>query len=162
MVTLASLVLAAALHPRQDGAQTLERKFTKGETRRYQVRTKLQLETDGTNQPIGIPEDVAFDYDFTTKVTDVLQSGFAVMDYRRPALIQTDGETFDTPPRSHNLITNEHIALTLSTINEVTDLKEMKIYGMRAAGGSLDSPLQTLPFATPMYQMAVMIGGSVR
>ncbi|WP_131818393.1 hypothetical protein, partial [Planctopirus hydrillae] len=103
----------------------MERKFKKGETRKYQVRSHLLLETTEPGQPVPLPEEVSFEYDFTTKVTDVQESGFATMEYSRPALVQIDGETFDKPPRSRNLLTNERIGLTISPINEVSDVKEL-------------------------------------
>ena len=163
MITLTGLALATLLRPyaAQDAAVTLERKFVKGETRKYQVRSHLTIETDETGSPVAIPEEVSFEYDFTSKVTDVMQSGFAAIDYRRPALVQIDGETFDAPPRSHALTSNEHIALTLSPINEVTEMKTVSgthatLMFRREEPTTL---LQALPFSTSLYQMAVMIGG---
>ncbi|MFX8308801.1 hypothetical protein ABTL21_19305, partial [Acinetobacter baumannii] len=87
MITLTSLLLATAV-ARQDSPVTLERKFKKGETRKYQVRSHLLLETTEPGQPVPLPEEVSFEYDFTTKVTDVQESGFATMEYSRPALVQ--------------------------------------------------------------------------
>lgn len=155
MITLTSLLLATTLQG-QDAPVTLERKFKKGETRKYQVRSHLLLETTETGQPVALPEEVSFEYDFTTKVTDVQESGFATVEYRRPALVQIDGETYDKPPRSHTLVSNEKMALTISPINEIGDVKELK-----AVRGGVGNPLsfQSLPFSTQLYQMAVMIGG---
>lgn len=155
MITLTSLLLAGAL-ARQDAPVTLERKFTKGETHKYQVRSHLLLETTETGQPVALPEEVSFEYDFTTKVTDVQESGFATVEYRRPALVQIDGETFDKPPRSHNLLTDEKVALTISPINEVSEARELK--AIRFGSGPVQQ-LASLPYATQLYQMAVMIGG---
>lgn len=154
MITLTSLLLATAV-ARQDAPVTLERKFTKGETRKYQVRSHLLLETSETGQPVALPEEVSFEYDFTTKVTDVQESGFATIEYNRPALVQIDGETFDRPPRSRNLLTKERIGLTISPINEISDVKELKAMTRMP----IATAQQGLPYATQLYQMAVMIGG---
>lgn len=167
MIAVTSLVLSTLVRP-QDSAVTLERKFRTGESRKYQVRSHLMMETTETGQPVAIPEEVSFEYDFTTKVTAVQPSGFAQVEYTRPALVLVEGETFDQPSRRRNLTSNDRLSFTLSPINEVTDITDLAAKPKNKKGGghayyvmsrdAVPSAAESLPFATALYQMAVMVG----
>ena len=72
-----------------------------------------------------IPEDLSNKYQYTFDVGEVTGEGFATVDYKRPKLETTEGETVDHPPITKTEDLNEHLILTLSPVNAITNVKDL-------------------------------------
>lgn len=171
-----SAILAGALLQGANAKPvTLDRVFKKGEKAEYKVLSSLQLQTRQGELDTFMPEDIDFRYNFTYEVTEVRPGGYAVLRYKRPTMIQTDGETVDSPPKDRVIKSNLDYLLTLSPINEITDTKDMakkepekkptsKPPAKGKGGLSYASPLGTgaaqfdSSFLQEIYRLALFIG----
>ena len=103
----------------------LGRVFTKGETLSYKVRSNLSAERRGGMLRTWMPEDLDINYDFSLVVEQIKADGIAVIRYKRPTMTIILGETVDAPPRPTVEKVNFDLALTLSPINEIIDVKDL-------------------------------------
>ncbi len=163
--------LAAAI---VGGAQSqpvdLYRQFNKGAKESYLVSAHLLTET----AEIGvspIPEELDFIYRFSLNYTGVDEGGFAKVDYRRPTVTEITGETFSSPPIKNEVKVGWHFDLSLSPINEVTDLKDLtkkdssaEMRALRTAktlnayGMPMTTAIQLGGFQQELYRLALFIG----
>ncbi len=151
----------------------LVRKFTKGEKLAYQVRSHLLLERSSYQFPIGIPNELDINYDSTMLVKDVKADGFASVEYRRPTITEIEGETAESPPKSKTEKVDFNLTMTLSPINEVTEMSKIEDPKTKKGGGGgggglllADLPVGLAPkarqaalsFVTDLYRLALCIG----
>ncbi|MBX3110761.1 MAG: hypothetical protein KF857_02030 [Fimbriimonadaceae bacterium] len=120
MVT--AVAIAALLN---QGDIELQRKFTKGETVNYSVRSHILVEHSQYNQPIGIPEELDINYDSKVVFKDVKPTGFATIEYYRPTMTEIQGETAASPPKSKTDKVDLAFTMTMSPINEITDVTKI-------------------------------------
>ena len=173
---LTPLVAAISLAATQKVlAVTLERKFSKGSTYSYTVKSHMLTETSQTGGVSGIPQEVDYVYKFAAKIVDVQKSGFASIDYTRPNITEIQGETFERGPVTRVIPLDMHLTMQLSPINEVTDVKELskkadsKPKGKLKKAGQLMAitrlgagvARQNLPFLTDLQRTALFIGSPV-
>ncbi|CAN5414799.1 hypothetical protein BH11ARM2_BH11ARM2_15240 [soil metagenome] len=104
----------------------LTRKYTVGEKLTYRVEAQLTAEQRAGSLQTWIPEDLNLSYAFTTTVKSVNPAGIALMEYRRPNFVVTEGETFEKPPQTKVEKDPDTISLRLSPINEIIDFKVIK------------------------------------
>ncbi|MDI9641196.1 hypothetical protein QPK87_05930 [Kamptonema cortianum] len=170
---ISSLLMASALGVAQNQPADLSRKFTKGQTFAYEVRSHMIDEVKQGELAIGIPSEVDINYDFTYTISDVKPSGFATLHYKRPWLDEVQGETADRPPKTTRIKMDYNLELSLSPINEVTGVKDLNPPN-KTGGGSLQSaklarilkgagvaPAQVDivgQFSQELYRLALFIG----
>ncbi|MCH8979196.1 MAG: hypothetical protein IH945_08135 [Armatimonadetes bacterium] len=120
---LIALAVATALGTQ--GSVELYRQWQPHETLVYEVRTSLLIESRHYMTTIYIPDDLEHFYKFTMAVGDVTSEGFAEVDYTRPTIDVTEGETVESPPVTTVEELNEHYTLTMSPVNAITGLKDL-------------------------------------
>lgn len=165
------LALSSALLGVQDTKPVdLHRIYTKGEKSVYQVDSNLMVEDKPYGLATFLPEEMDINYQFTTTVKDLKSDGIAVLDYRRPQMIQVDGENADRPAKTSVEKVNWIMDLTVSPINEVLEIKDNTpkkpekkkggssvayVYGARGA-----FQLQALvgQFVSELYRLALNVG----
>ena len=152
---ISTLALATSLQTSNPYVD-ISRVFKAGETSKYAVRSRLQMETRQLGQTVFLPSSVRIDYDFTLNVKQMLDEGFAVHIYRRPTMTITEGETASSPPVKNVEQTNINYEMTLSPANEMTNAKAqdlMSVVGqftgelqrLALFTGSLDSGMDLSP-----------------
>ncbi len=115
----------------------LARSFTKGQIMVYDVKSNLQSEIKEGEMSYFLPVEVDINFQSTSRVQDV-KDGFASILYERPEMVIIDGETADSPPKTHVEKIGVKALLTLSPINEVTDVKDLSDKkGVKKSGLSL-------------------------
>lgn len=103
----------------------LARKFKANETLAYKIHSHLTSQQRQANLTTWIPADLDLDYGFSFNVQQLTNDGFAVVKYLRPTMTETQGETFDSPPKARVEKTNQVVLLTVSPVNELTDMKDV-------------------------------------
>jgi hypothetical protein len=114
-----ALVVASVIAP-----QTLSRVFTKGESKEYEVTAALVAETRSIGLDTFIPQDITIRYKFNTLVENLKADGIADVRYKRPAIVQVDGETMESPTVTKTERLNQNLLLTVSPINEILSVKD--------------------------------------
>src|SRR6185503_9045552 len=99
-------VLALTL-PANQPAVELYRQWKEGTTLSFQVTSKLMTEQRDYNTSIFIPDSQNQDYNFTFLVKKVSGEGFATVEYKRPYIDITFGETADSAPVTKKEEVNE-------------------------------------------------------
>lgn len=163
---IVTALLAAAVAIPQAEPVELYRQFTKGEKLDYQIRSHLQTEVKQIGMAYFQPQELDINYDFSLEVQNVKNEGFAQVIYRRPTMTQIDGETADSAPVKSTEKVDWNLSMTISPINEITDLKDLSQAKARTPLFSrLASPApapgvgqMSLPFVQDLYQMALFIG----
>ncbi len=172
MITLTVLAAFSVLSVPSEGANApvdLGRVFTKGELLNYKVRSNLTAEQRGGAFRTWMPEDLDINYDFTIAVEQIKADGIAVLRYKRPTMTVIEGETVDSPPKPKVEKVNFDLALTVSPINEIIDVKDLakKVPAKKAANWLLpsSSPAAQGPlggilgqFISEMYRLALFSG----
>ena len=102
----------------------LRRRFTPGETLSYAVRAAYTSEERGGELLTFVPSDVEQAYTFTLAVTKPKADGFVEATYRRPRLVFTIGDTVERGPVAKTIPLNQVVDLTLSPVNEITDVTD--------------------------------------
>ncbi len=126
-LTLVALIAAQGAPTTTAPAVQMERKFTKGETLHYSVRSLLTVEERELGLNTFLPRDFGLEYDYTMKVNDVDQDGNAKVLYRRPKTISIDGEFADKPEvRAAQPGGGFSLDLRISVINELLGVEEIK------------------------------------
>lgn len=167
---IASLIIASSL-AKATQAEPVEllRKFKAGEKFGYQVRSHLLIETQQEGQPFFLPEEEELNYDSTLEVKKIKADGFAEAVYLRPKMILVQGDSADGERKEHPENVNFNLSLTLSPINEVTDVKDlnapvkkpakggggtfMRMFGPKIPGTQVD-----LSFIQELQRMSIFIG----
>ena len=121
---------------------------------------------------IFIPEDLEHLYEFTLVVGDVTSEGFAEVDYTRPTMDVTEGETVESPPVTTVEELNEHPTLTMSPVNAITALKDLtpkkdddgdgRRMMIRSIADRLASKIQDPvdDYINDLYRLALFIGNA--
>jgi hypothetical protein len=122
---ITALIAAALFHPVQEPAPVeLFRSFTKGDKLTYQVKSHLMTETKQIGNPVYMPGETDLDYNFTIDVKDTKNEGFAEIVYKRPTM-QISVDQGGTSQDSVEDKVNMNFGMTLSPVNEITDLKDL-------------------------------------
>lgn len=119
------IVIALAVLSFAGQSVELSRQWKPNSTIEYEVASSLQVESRDFQTSTFIPEDLDTKYNFTFTVGKVTPEGFAGVTYKRPSVTITEGETVDSPPVVKTEDVNEHLELTLSPVNAITDLKDL-------------------------------------
>lgn len=119
-------VLAAAVLS-QSGPQPIElyRQFKAGEKLTYAVESHILTEQQQYGFPYFLPQEFDIKYGFTIAVKEMKADGFAELEYLRPTMTFIDGETAELPPKSKTEKVDWRLLLTLSPINEVTNVRDL-------------------------------------
>jgi hypothetical protein len=137
----------------------------------YQVKSHLYAESRHYMTSIYIPETLDQNYNFTMKVGEVSTEGFAKVDYKRPKVEVIEGETAESPAVTRFEELNEHLALTLSPVNAITEVKDLTPKKKEDGGGGLlwlratatmGPEVQDIigSFVGDLYRMALFIGNA--
>lgn len=153
------LLVAATALAHQDEVE-LSRKFTSGQTLAYSVKTHMLAEEKGYGMSFFLPQEFDVNYDFTMKIEDARPDGFATLLYERPSMTFIDGETNDKPPVTTVNKTGWKLRLTLSPINEITDLKDLTEKKKDGKDGQL--ALWTTAFGSPRRPEQDFIGRMIQ
>lgn len=159
---ISTLALATSLQTSSPYVD-ISRVFKAGETSKYAVRSRLQMETRQLGQTVFLPSSVRIDYDFTLSVKQMLDEGFAVHIYRRPTMTITEGETASSPPRKNVEQTNINYEMTLSPANEMTNAKSLVARWAAARDGAAPAAPQDLmsivgQFTGELQRLALFTG----
>lgn len=136
----AIIAVASSAWSMQAEPTELYRKFVKGETYSYSVKAHMLTEESSQFQS-AIPQEVDINYDFTAKITNVQDSGFASLIYSRPTITEIEGETADHGPIPHVEKVDMLYELGVSPINEVTDRKDLSKDKDKKDGGGGEQQL---------------------
>lgn len=129
-----TLLLAAVLAvPTQD--VDLSRLFTAGKTESYEIKSHILSEKKSAEMAFYMPEEFDVKYGFTLKVETARPDGFAVLMYERPTMTFIEGETAEHAPKSTVEKVNWKYRLTLSPINELTDVTDLTPKKADKSGG---------------------------
>lgn len=125
----------------------LSRVFAKGEKAQYLVKSAIQVESRGLGLLTWMPEDLGIQYKFTYAVTEMKPDGIAVLRYERPAMTWTEGETFDSPPKTRVDKVEMKLDATVSPINELLAIKDLNpkkppppVHGSRVTREGSEAP----------------------
>lgn len=121
-------------------AVLLNRVFKKGEKQSYSVHSTLQSQNRSLGLQTFIPSDLDLLYNFSIEVKEMKADGIAVMQYLRPQFTEIDGETFNSPPRTHVEKTNDNVLLTVSPINEILMVVDQSKKPVKKGSGEWMSP----------------------
>jgi hypothetical protein len=116
-----------------------------------------------------MPEDLDINYDFSLVVEQIKADGIAVVRYKRPTMTIIEGETAEAPPKPTTEKVNFDLALTLSPINEIIDVKDLTVKKAPAkkSNKSLVPAARPTPqelggilgqFVNEMYRLALFSG----
>jgi len=155
------LVALIALSSPQAQPVELLRKFTLGEKSAYSVNAEMTVESRGGSLNTFIPEDITIKYGFTTEVTKLEADGFAKMRFIRPTITEIEGETYESAPKSKVEKLNQDVLLTISPINEVTDVKDLAKKPVPKKGSGRWMTAQGGPigaFIGDIYRLVLFIG----
>lgn len=161
---LATLVLA-----RQDQTVDLQRVFKPGAVYNYRVKSHLNIDHQTYEMAYALPEEIDINYDFSYKVQEVKPSGFASVEYSRPTITEIRGETASSPPQSIKSDIKMKALLTLSPINEITDVKDLTPPATTGGGSNVLRALSPRPlapqaedifgqFAGELYRLSLFVG----
>lgn len=163
MITTA--LLASAIATGQDQPVELYRQFKKGEKLEYQIKSHLQTEIKQIGAAFFLPRNLDINYNYSIDVSDVKNEGFADIVYRRPSMTQIEGETADSGPVTTTSKVDWKLAMTISPINEITNLTDLSegggsslysrlgFYGAAGGGGQI-----SVPFVDELYRMVLFVG----
>ncbi|MCB0825691.1 MAG: hypothetical protein KDC26_05840 [Armatimonadetes bacterium] len=154
---ISAVILASSILKPAQASEFLYRDFKKGDQLKYEVRSYMIDEIAEYPVITAIPQRIDLNYDFTMKVIDVKNGGFAVAEYRRPTMIQIDGETAESAPVKHVEKVDMNFKMDLSPINEITNVEDLPKdkstgKGLPLPGGyqvKWDSALQQLRATSP-------------
>ncbi len=142
---IATALLASAIVSSQDQPVELYRQFKKGEKLEYEIKSHLLTEIKQIGAAFFLPRSLDINYKYSIDVKDVKNEGFADIIYRRPSMTQIDGETADSGPVTDTQNVNWQLAMTISPINEITNLTDLT-----EDGGVSPTLFSRLGFAAPM------------
>lgn len=158
---ISTLALATSLQTSPQYVD-ISRVFKAGETSKYAVRSRLQMETRQLGQTVFLPSSVRIDYDFTLNVKQMLDEGFAVHIYRRPTMTITEGETASSPPVKNVEQTNINYEMTLSPANEMTNAKALVARWAAASSPAAPAPQDLMgvvgQFTGELQRLALFTG----
>jgi len=117
-------LIAFLLTDRADEVE-LARKMTTGEKLAYEVKSNLMAEIKAGDMSFFLPQEFDVNYKFTMTVENARPDGFATVLYERPTMTMIDGETAERPPKETVEKIGWKLRLTLSPINELTDVKDL-------------------------------------
>ncbi|MBI1756655.1 MAG: hypothetical protein HYR64_06060 [Fimbriimonas ginsengisoli] len=119
MVGLAALLFLAS------DATSLDRVFAAGESDRFDVQSRLQVEWRHRGMETWLPSDEEARYGFTVQVIRLLPQGGARVRYKRPTLSVTKGEVADADPVTKIEKVNWDYEMDLSVANEILEHKDL-------------------------------------
>jgi len=117
-------IAAFLLAPVQNEVE-LVRTFTTGQTQTFEVKSHILTEGKSAEMSFYMPEEFDVNYGFTLKIEQARPDGFAVLVYERPTMNLIEGETSDHPPKTTIEKTGWKSRLTISPINELTDVLDL-------------------------------------
>lgn len=170
MIPLLALVLQTQpVAPAPQAPVTLARVMKKGEIQSYQVKANLVSETRSGNLDTFLPSEETVDYGFTLSVLEEKADGIVRTIYRRPYMIVTEGETFESPEVRHKMPVNWNLELLLSPTNEVLDVKDLskpkpkpkkksQVMTGSFMGNSSRPQLNIMQFVAPIQELAMFVG----
>lgn len=104
---------------------TLARVAKANEKLSYQLSSRLHVDVRQVGLETWIPQTFDLSYGFTTDVASVSPGGMIVEHYLRPLMVETEGETADSPPKTQTEKVNLNLMLTISPINEIVSVKDL-------------------------------------
>lgn len=113
-------VLSAPAAPVQ-----LARRFSAGQTLRYDVRAELLSESREYGLNTWIPENLTIQYQSDMAVQTMKADGIAAIRYRRPTMTEIQGATFDTPERRRVDRTDINMLLDVTPINRIVQSRDL-------------------------------------
>lgn len=141
---------------------TLSRNFKLGEKLAYSVNGHISIEQRQIGLNTFIPEDLDLGYKFTVETVQLKADGIADVIYLRPSITQTEGETFDAPPKTTIEKLNQRVRITVSPINEIlkvvdeTAPKKKKVRNWLVGRQEGANPF--LPFISEVQRLALFFG----
>jgi len=126
---IATLLALSAVAPVQQAPQPyimLDRKFKANEVLNYRVTSRLDYQSRQIGSETFFPARYDVQYDFSMRVLQLLEEGFARVRYERPTMTFTEGETAESLPKTNVEKVNLKNELTLSPANEITNVKEIQ------------------------------------
>lgn len=123
---LAPLFLISLQAVSQQPAIQLARTFTPGEKLSYVVESTLNIQNRSLGVQTWLPIERRYNYRFSTKTEDSKADGVATVHYLRPTIKEEVGETFESGPQSNVLKLNFDYRITMSSLNEVLGVKDLK------------------------------------
>ncbi len=140
---------------------TLQRKFQANETAKYEFTSRIQLDHRQAPVETFIPTNETVTYTFTMKVEKLKPDGIADVRFQREKISVRMGETFDAPPKTEEIKTNENVLFTLSPTNQILaardESKKPPLQAEWLAGiGSAAAPVQDIisSWIAQMHQLA--------
>ena len=122
---ISAVIFASSILKPSQASEFLYREFKKGEQHKYEVRSYMIDEIAEYPVITAIPQRIDLNYDFTLKVLDVKNGGFAVAEYRRPTMTQINGETAESAPVRNVEKIDMNFKMDLSPINEITNVEDL-------------------------------------
>src|SRR5690349_5057948 len=130
------LAVALALSlSRPEPSVELYRQWKANSKLTYEVNSSLQIESRDYTHGIYIPSEQGTKYQYILEVGNVTADGFASVAYKRPTVDMIEGETVDHPPITTTEKVNEHLELTLSPVNAITEIKDLTPKKKEGTGG---------------------------
>lgn len=153
-------MIAAAIAIASTGQQPVElyRQFSKGESLKYQVRSSVVIETKQGNMAFFMPETMDMNYDARLTVKEIKADGFADVEYRRPTITIVEGETANSPQRTVKQKVDFDALLTISPINEVTNVVDQQMLRTYGGFGTAYVAPQSIPYTQELVRLALFSG----
>jgi len=143
-------------------AVTLSRTFQLGEKLSYSVNGHISIEQRQIGLNTFIPEDLDLSYKFSTETVQLKADGIADLIYVRPTITQTEGETFDSPPKTSVEKVNQRVRLTVSPINEILKVKDETVPKKKNVRnwllGRQEGANPFAPFISEVQRLALFFG----
>lgn len=117
--------LIAALATSVPEPVELYRQWEAGDKFEYSVSSRLQRESRDLINTVFIPVIDKAKYNFTLEVSEVSDEGFATANYKKPTVVVTIPETDRKKAYDEIEEVNEHLLLSISPVNAITDFKDL-------------------------------------
>ena len=141
---------------------TLTRNFVLGEKLAYTVNGHVSIEQRQIGLNTFIPEDLDLGYKFTAETVQLKADGIADVMYIRPSITQTEGETFDAPPKTTVEKVNQKVRVTVSPINEILKIQDESLPKKKNVRnwllGRQEGANPFAPFISEVQRLALFFG----
>lgn len=125
MIGIASQLIGLGLVAYMPAEITIERQLPVGKRLTYSVVSSVVSEDRNYQLDTFMPQRSGFEYTFTMDVLEKKPSGFYVVRYRRPKIVDISGETAERDEKRTDVKFDWDMKLTLSPTNEVTDTQDL-------------------------------------